>query len=109
MGNHLKDNINLKIKIFDTLNISPILLHGSKIWGIDCNEKIDKDAADLVENKFLKWLLGVSKYCNNYVCRAATGRSPMKIDAKCRNVMFWLSLIKEENKLSQITYDVKME
>lgn len=61
MGSHLRDNINLKIKIFDTLNISPILLHGSEIWGIDCNGKIDKDPADLVENKFIKWLLGVSR------------------------------------------------
>ena len=29
----------------------------------------------------------------------------MKIDAQCRNLKFWLSLIKKENKLSQITND----
>ena len=103
MGGHLRDNFNLKIKLFDTLNISPILLYGKEIWGIDCNGKIDKDPAELAENKFLKWLLGVNKYCNNYACRETTGRSPMKTDVQCRNFMFWLYLIKEENKLSQIT------
>ena len=61
MGGHLRDNVNLKIKLFDTLNISPILLYGKVIWGIDCNGKIDKDPAELAENKFLKWLLGVNK------------------------------------------------
>ena len=34
-----------------------------------------------------------------------TGRFPMKVDAQCRNFKFWLSLIKKDNKLSQITYD----
>ena len=29
----------------------------------------------------------------------------MKIDAQCRKLKFWLSLIKKENKLSQITND----
>ena len=24
---------------------------------------------ELVQNKFLKWLLGVNKYCNNNTCR----------------------------------------
>ena len=43
MGGHLRDNVNLKIKLFDTLNISPILLYGKEIWGSDCNGKIDKD------------------------------------------------------------------
>ena len=33
------------------------------------------------------------------------GKFPMKIDAQCRNLEFWLSLIKKENKLSQITND----
>ncbi|XP_068692682.1 uncharacterized protein [Montipora foliosa] len=33
-------------------------------------------------NKFLKWLLGVNKYCNNNACRAETGRFPMSIDTQ---------------------------
>ena len=70
----------LTIKLFDAL-ISPILLCGSEIWGVDCNDQIEKDPLELVQIKFLKWLLGVNKYCSNNACRAETGRFPMKIEA----------------------------
>ena len=39
---------------------------------------------------------------------AETGRFPMTIDAQCRNFKFWLTLTKNEYKLSLITYnDIK--
>ena len=61
-------------------------------------------------NKFLKWLLGVNKYCKNNASRAETGRFPMTIAAQCRNFKFWLTLTKNEYKLSQIAYnDIKWE
>ena len=60
MGNHLSDNIKLAIKPFDAL-ISPILMYGSEIWGIGCNGKLDTDPEELVQNKCLKWPLGVDK------------------------------------------------
>ena len=88
--------------------ISPILFYASEVWRIDCNRQFEKDPAELVSNKFLKWLLGVNKYCNNNACRAETRRFPMKIEAQCRNFTFWLTLTKNENKLSQIAYnDIK--
>ena len=90
--------------------LSPILFYASEVWGIDCNGKLDKDPAELVQNKFLKWLLGVNKYCNNNASRAETGRFPMTIAAQCRNFKFWLTLTKNEYKLSQIAYnDIKWE
>ena len=107
MGNHFRENIKLTMKLFDAL-ISPILFYASEVWGIDCNGKLEKDPAESVQNKFLKWLLGVNKYCNNNACRAETGRFPMTIDARCRNFKFWLTLTKNEYKLSQIAYnDIK--
>ena len=63
-GNHFRENIKLTMKLFDAL-ISPILFYASEVWGIDCNGQLEKDPAELVQNKFLKWLLGVNKYCNN--------------------------------------------
>ena len=80
MGNHFRENIKLTMKLFDAL-ISPILFYASEVWGIDCNGQLEKDPAELVQNKFLKWLLGVNKYCNNNACRAETGRFPMRIEA----------------------------
>ena len=59
MGNHLRENIKLTMKLFDAL-ISPILFYAREVWGIDCNGKLEKDPAESVQNKFLKWLLGVN-------------------------------------------------
>ena len=69
------------MKLFDAL-ISLILFYASEVWGIDCNGQFEKDAAELVQNKFLKWLLGVNKYCHNNACRAETRRFLMKIEAQ---------------------------
>ena len=111
MGNHFSENIKLTIKLFDAL-ISPILMYGSEIWGIDCSGKLDTDPEELVQNKFLKWLLGVNKYCNNNACRAETGRFPLRITGQCRTLKFWLTLAKHEenncHKLSQVAHnDIK--
>ena len=38
----------MTIKLFDAL-ISPILLYGSEIWGVDCNDQIEKDPAERVK------------------------------------------------------------
>ena len=108
MGNRFRENIKLTMKLFDAL-ISPILFYSSEVWGIDCNRQLEKDPAELVQNKFLKWMLGVSEYCNDNAYRADTGRFPMRIDAQCRNFKFWLTLTKNEKKLSQIAYnDIKL-
>ena len=48
MGDNFRENIMLTIKLFDAL-ISPILLYGSEIWGVDCNDQIEKDPAELVK------------------------------------------------------------
>ena len=90
MGNHFSENIKLTIKLFDAL-ISPILMYGSEIWGIDCNGKLDTDPKEGGLNKFLKWLLGVNKYCNNNACGAETGRFPLRIKAQCITFKFWLT------------------
>ena len=105
MGDNFRENIMLTIKLLDAL-VSPILLYGSEIWGVDCNDKIEKDSAELVQIKFLTWLLGVNKYCSNNASRAETGRFPMKIEAQYRHFKFWLTLTKHtKHKLSQVVYN----
>ena len=74
MRGHFRENIKLTTKLFVTL-IFPILLYGSETWGIDCNGKMNKDPAELVQDKFLKWLrvlIIYNKYCNNNACRVET-------------------------------------
>ena len=67
-----------------------------KYGALTVTEKKKRDPAELVQKKFLKWLLGINKYCTNNACRASTGRFPMKINAQCRNFKFWLSLINRD-------------
>ena len=80
-----------------------------KFGVLTLNDQIEKDPAELVQIEFLKWLLGVNKYCSNNACRAETGRFPMKIEAQYRNFKFWLTLTKHlKHKLSQVVYnDIK--
>ena len=105
MGDNFRENIVLTIKLFDAL-ISPILLYGSEIWGVDRNDQVEKDPTELVQIKFLKWLLGVNKYSSDNACRAETGRFPMKIEAQYWNFKFWLTLPKHpKHKLSQVVYN----
>ena len=63
------------------------------MWGIDCNGQLEKVAAELVENKFMRWLLGVNyKYCNNNACRAEIGMFLMRIEAQCRKFTVLVNL-----------------
>ena len=71
MGSHFRENIILTVMLFDA-RIFPILFYASEVWEIDCNGRLEKDPVELVQNKFLKWLLEVNKYCNNNTCRADT-------------------------------------
>ena len=49
MGDNLRENIMLTIKLFHAL-ISLILLYRSEIRGVDCNDETEKDPAELVQN-----------------------------------------------------------
>ena len=61
------------------------------VWGIDYVGKLDTDPEELVQSNFLKWLLGMNKYCNNNACRAETGMFPLRIKTQWRTVKFWLT------------------
>ena len=50
MGDHFRENINSNNNAF----ISPILLYGSEIWGIDCNGKIEQGSGRISAEKILK-------------------------------------------------------
>ena len=58
MGDHFRDDIQLTMKIFDTV-ISPILTYGSEVWGVDHDGKLENDAIEFVQTKFIRWLYTV--------------------------------------------------
>ena len=102
MGNHFRENMIIDEVIWYT-DISHTLLCEWNVgdwlqWTITKGCR----SSELVQNKFLKWLLRVNKYCNSNASRAETGRFPMRIEAQCRNFKLWLTLTKTKSKLSQI-------
>ena len=70
MGDHFRDDVQLTMKIFDTV-ISPILTYGSEVWGVDHDGKLENDPIEFVQTKFIRWLLGVNKFCSSNACRSA--------------------------------------
>lgn len=73
MGDHFRDDIQLPMKIFDTV-VTPILAYGSEVWEVDHNGKLENDPIESVQMKFIRWLLGVNKFCSSNVCRSEVGR-----------------------------------
>ena len=105
MGDHFRDDVQHTMKIFDTV-ISPILTHGSEVWGVDHDGKLENDLIEFVHTKFIRWLLGVNKFCSSNACRLEVGRFPMRTKTKCRTIKYWLKFCEPENqnKLSGIAF-----
>ena len=63
-------------------------------------------AIEIVQTKFLRWVLGVNKFCSPNACRSEVGRFPMRTKTKRRAIKFWLKFWEPEhqNKLSGIAF-----
>ena len=53
MGDHFRDDVQLKMKIFDTV-ITPILTYRSDVWGVDRDGKLENDPIEFVQTKFIR-------------------------------------------------------
>ena len=87
-------DLKTKISLFDSL-VTPILLYGSEVWGVQGFDCIDK-----VHIKFLKMLLGVRPQTPNYAVYGELGRFPLSVISKERAVKFWLKLLKNPESLT---------
>ena len=105
MDDHFRDNVQLTMKIFDTV-ITPILTYGSEVQGVDHDGKLENDPIEFVQTKFIRWLLGVNKFCCSNACRSEVGRLPIRTKTKCRAIKYWLKFCEPEhqNKLSGIVF-----
>ena len=68
--------------------------------------KSQNDPIEFVQTKFIRWLLGVNKFCSSNACRSEVGRFPMRTKTKCRAIKYWLKFCEPEhqNKLSGIAF-----
>ena len=66
-----------------------------------------RHAADLAQNKFQKWLLGLSEHCSNNTCRVETWKSLLRIEADCKSLRFSLTLVRpEENDYDELSKEM---
>ena len=97
MGDHFRYDVQLTMKIFDTV-ISPILTYGSEVWGGDHDGKQENDPIEFVQTKFIRWLLGVNKFCSSNACRWEVGGFRMRTKTKCRVIKYWLKFCEPEHQ-----------
>ena len=78
--------------------------YGSEVWGVDPDGKLENDPIEFVQTKFIRWLLGVNKFCSSNACRSEVGRFPMRTKTKCRAIKYWLTFCEpgHQNKFSGI-------
>ena len=63
-----------RIMMYDSL-IKTMLTYGAEIWGWKEYEEVEK-----VQEKYLKWILGLDKETPGYIVREETKRKKMRID-----------------------------
>ena len=90
LNHHFLDKPMISIKLFDSL-IKPILLYGSDFWG--CLKMPKTNPIEIVQNKFLKDLLGVQKQTTNIGVLLEVGKLPLIIHAKKASIKNWERIV----------------
>ena len=73
--------------LFDR-KISPVILHGSEIWGFSKRESIE-----LVNRYACKWYMCVGLNSSNSALLGYCGRFPLWIEAARRCIKYWLRIL----------------
>ena len=84
-------SVDIWFKLFDSL-ITPIITYGAEIWGTQIHNPIEN-----VQIRFCKYILGVSKNCNNNAVLGECGRYPMYITYYTKCIKYWCKLICMDN------------
>ena len=77
----------MQIDLFNSL-VSPILSHGSEVWGVQKADEIDK-----IHISFLRTLLCVKSSTPSCFVYGELGTYPLGIERKIRVVKYWLKVI----------------
>ena len=81
----------MKLSLFDIM-IVPILLYGSKVWGICGYQEIDK-----LHLKFCKRMLSVKQHTPSCAVYGELGRFPLSNICIERSLKYWLYILKSPN------------
>ena len=98
----LNNPCSLIEKLFDTL-VSPIILYGCEIWGVDSSFK-DSDPFEHLHIKFIKEILGVHCKASNAACLAELNRYPLKGKIQFLTIKFLDHISSSNNTLVNKIY-----
>ena len=65
-----------------------------------------RNPIEFVQTKFIRWLLGVNKFCSSNACRSEVGQFPTRTKTKRKAIKFWLKFceLEDQKKLSGISF-----
>ena len=95
--------IDIQLDLFNKC-IRPILLYGCEVWGYG-----NVEILELVQLRFLKFVLNLKRTTPNYIVYGETGVLPLRIEINYRIISYWTKLVSvDNNKLcSQLYYIAK--
>ena len=103
MGVYFNRYPDTTLLLFDAL-IKPIILYMSDFWG--CLAMQNNNPIDIVQNKFLKQMLGVQTQTPTYGILLDTGQTPLTLSAQKYCIKNWerIAIQKKCNTLLNISY-----
>ena len=103
MGEYFNRYPDTTMLLFDAL-IKPIILYMSDFWG--CLAMQNNNPIDIVQNKFLKEMLGVQTQTPTYGILLDTGQTPLTLSAQKYCIKNWerIAIQKKCNTLLNISY-----
>ena len=79
--------VSLSMDLFDKI-VAPVLLYGAEMWGTQ-----KREAIELVQRKFCKYILKVSYSTPNAAALGELGRLPLSVLYKMKCIKFWLNIV----------------
>ena len=70
---------------------------GGGVGGCTYMAYTGRNPIEFVQTKFIRWLLGVNKFCSSNACRSEVGRFPTRTKTKRKAIKFWLKFWEPEH------------
>jgi len=83
----IPDNIYVRIRLFDRI-VAGVLLYGSEIWGWEESQAIER-----IQERYLRWTLGVHASTPGYIIREEWKRDKMRIRTGGRAMSYELKAL----------------
>jgi hypothetical protein len=119
INKHYAGNIKILLNLFDRM-IVPIMLYNSEIWGgilLPSNSKqLDylsenniNNTVEKLQNRFLKYILGVNIKSTNWTVRSETGRTPLTLKVYEGIMKYYQHIYKSKSIIMQESLKVNIE